>query len=314
MDSFIFLADYDKHIQADNLTQVIGNKTDVLNGVQMIAVEECKSYLRAKYDISNAFTSITQHNSTNTYNAGQTVYLNATAYNALSTYALGSNVLQNGNIYKCTTAITIPEAFSASHWTLINSQYAKYYAIAPHAAFDYYGVYFVGDEVTYKNKVYTCKVNSSMLTHSQQLQNENNPITKVFNVFPDDPTNGASYWGTGTAYVIPANTEITNTTYWAEGDSRNQKLLQICIDIVLYHVHRRISPQNIPAIRVIQYMGNPEDRETRGQRVLYPTYCALGWLQACAIGIDISPDLPVLQPTQGTHIIFGGNVKNKNSY
>ena len=73
-------------------------------------------------------------------------------------------------------------------------------------------------------------------------------------------------------------------------------------------------PRNIPELRVVRYMGEPADRETRGQRILYPTYCALGWLQAAAIGNDITPDLPVIQPEQGMRIRFGGNQKVTNNY
>ena len=63
-------------------------------------------------------------------------------------------------------------------------------------------------------------------------------------------------------------------------------------------------------LRIINCIGNQPDRETRNGRVLYPTYCALGWLQAASIGDDITPELPLLQPAQGGRIRFGGNFKN----
>ena len=43
----------------------------------------------------------------------------ASAYSASSTYAVGDYVIHNGNLYRCTTAITTAEAFTAAHWTQI---------------------------------------------------------------------------------------------------------------------------------------------------------------------------------------------------
>ena len=98
------------------------------------------------------------------------------------------------------------------------------------------------------------------------------------------------------------------------GDARDAKLLQVCVDITLYHLHARISSRNVPELRETRYKGSPEDRETRGQRVLYPTYSALGWMQASVIGNDITPNLPLLQPNKESRISFGGKTKNENSY
>ena len=43
----------------------------------------------------------------------------ASAYSASSTYAVGDYVIHNSNLYRCTTAITTAEAFTAAHWTQI---------------------------------------------------------------------------------------------------------------------------------------------------------------------------------------------------
>ena len=43
----------------------------------------------------------------------------ATAYSASSTYAVGDYVIHNSNLYRCTTAITTAEAFTAAHWTQV---------------------------------------------------------------------------------------------------------------------------------------------------------------------------------------------------
>ena len=43
----------------------------------------------------------------------------ASAYSASKTYAVGDYAIQNGNLYRCTTAITTAESFTAAHWTQV---------------------------------------------------------------------------------------------------------------------------------------------------------------------------------------------------
>ena len=314
MDSFLFYGDYNRQIQTDNLQQVIGGNQTILDSIQQAAVEECNSYLKQKYDTSKALQNTVQFDLTKTYAAGQTVYLNAPAYDQTKTYALATLVLQSGSVYQCSTAITVAEAFNAAHWTLLGLQYALYYAITPQPLFNYLTIYAVGNQIFWKDKVYTCVITSQILDHEAQLQINQANYPQVINVFPDDPVNGAKYWGTGTAYSVPANTLISNVTYWTPGDNRDQKLLETCIKIALYHAHIRISPRNIPEMRVTNYMGEKDDRILANGRIIYPTYSALGWLQAAAAGIDIVPELPLIQPTQGARVRYGGNQKNINSY
>ena len=312
-DQFLFIGDYKKQIASDNLLQIISNDYSILDSAQLEAIAECKSYLRQKYDISKSFNPIVKY-TPKTYNAGQTVYLDAPAYIPTSTYALGSYTLQNGNVYKCTTAITLAESFTISHWTLVGVQYAIFNAVYPNPVFDYLQLYAVGDVVFYKNKVYTCQVQTQLLSHGDVLQINIAGTNQVQNIFPDDPMNGVKYWGNGVAYEVPNTADILNTTYWSQGDNRDQKLLMTCIDIALYHIHARISPRNIPEIRTHRYKGVHEDIIATKSRLLYPTYSALGWLQSCADGNDITPDIPQVQPLQGSRIRFGGNAKIKNQY
>lgn len=42
----------------------------------------------------------------------------AADYSAQATYAIGAFCIQNGVLYRCTTAITTPEAWNASHWAV----------------------------------------------------------------------------------------------------------------------------------------------------------------------------------------------------
>ena len=314
MDSYICYGDYIKQIQSDNLNQVIGGNQSVIDGIQTAAVAECISYLQQKYDTSKEFRNTVQWSATPTYTAGRVVYLNATAYNPALTYAIGVQTLYNGNVYECTTTISAPEAFTIGHWTLLGVQYEIFNSVYPQPIFNYLTIYKVGDQVFWNDKTYTCKIKTQVLSHDDLLQIGQTLQTNIVNTFPDDTVNGVKYWGVGTDYNVPASTDILNTTYWAQGDTRDQKLLMVCIDIALFHAHSRISPRNIPDLRLTRYMGEPHDRHAKGQIISYPTYCALGWLQNAARGNDITPALPLLQPLQGKRIRYGGNTKAINTY
>lgn len=315
MNSFLFPGDYPKHIQFESWRQVT-NSLDpkIIDSIQSAAIEECKSYLKQKYDVSSQFKPTLKHVEANTYNAGDVVYLDADEYNNTKTYALGSFVAFQDKIYKCSTAITVAEPFDEAKWTLLGDRYEVFTAKYPSEIFDYKKYYRVGDEVFWENKKYTCARSSQLLDHQALLNINSAGSDVVVNVFPNDPSQGAIYWGIGTSYAVPQNTVITNTTYWENADGRDQKLVEVCVNIAIYRAHARISPKNIPDIRIISYMGDPNDREVRDKRVLYPTYSALGWLQAAAIGDDITPNMPLLQPLQGKRIRFGGNQKQVNTY
>ena len=50
----------------------------------------------------------------------------ASLYSASARYSIGQYCLYNNNLYKCTTTISTPEAWNASHWTQINVGEALY--------------------------------------------------------------------------------------------------------------------------------------------------------------------------------------------
>lgn len=49
---------------------------------------------------------------------------------------------------------------------------------------------------------------------------------------------------------------ITDTEYFTEEDDRDQKLLEACMSISLFYIHKRLSPNNIPTFRIVSYDGN----------------------------------------------------------
>lgn len=314
MDSFLFYGDYAKQIQADNLQAIIGGNQSILDSIQKAAVEECRSYLKQKYDTDEALEAITNHNFSWSYLAGQTVYINASLYDPLAAYDLNSYTLHNGGVYTCSVAIIAPEAFTPANWTFIAPQNSTFYAVTPLPEFDNRKFYLKEDQIFYKNNLYTCKIATQVLDHQSQLEINKAVNSIAVNVLPDDPSLGVIHWGIGVPYFVPTNTSILDTTYWVSGDNRDQKLLMVCIDIALYHAHCRISPRNIPELRQHRYMGVHEDRINLAGRLVYPTYCALGWLQSAADGVDITAEMPILQSGSGHRIRFGGSAKLINQY
>ena len=314
MDSFLFIGDYSKQIESNTLSQLTGGKNSILDGIQRASVEECISYLKQKYDTTLEFEPVTAHDRTKKYLAENTVYLDAPLYSPTSAYSLNSYTLYNGQVYQCNTEITIPEAFIPAHWTLLGNQYDILNAVLPFQTFNIYGWYKVGDQVYWKNNTYTCKIETQSVNHDEKLAIGIAIDYNVINVFPDDTKYGVTYWGVAIPYLVPPNTDLLNTVYWSLGDNRDQKLLMVCVSIAIYHLHFRISPKNIPDAVIHRYMGDSQDRVQKGERIIYATYSPLGWLQAAAIGTDITPELPLLQPRQGSRINFGGRVKLINDY
>lgn len=80
------------------------------------------------------------------------------------------------------------------------------------------------------------------------------------------------------------------------GQDRHQWLLSVCVDIMLYHLHSRIAPRQIPDLR--------EDRYN----------AAIDWLKAVSAG-KLSPNFPELDNNkeQG-QTIYQGDKKRANRY
>jgi len=291
--SYLIFSDYKKQIQTDNLNQVIGNDLTVLATAELQAIEEAYGYLAQKYDTSQEFTETLPWSATVAYKAADRVYLDATAYSAQATYNVGALVLQAGKVYRCIAQISTPEAFNAAKWSALGDQYDLFYVKYPQPVFNYQTLYKAGDQVFWKNKTYVCKRPSIKYGDNIQFRViENIPYP---NIFPDDPENGVTFWGTGTAYSLTPGTLPTDAAKWTAGDNRTQSVLMTVIDICLYHVHSRIAPRNIPDLRRDRYMN------------------AIEMLRSFARG-EMTAKLPLIQPKQGARIRYGGPIKNINSY
>lgn len=291
--SYLIYSDYKRQIQSDNLQQIISSDLTVLSAAERAAMAEVESYLRQKYDIAKEFDSTEKWSNLIAYRAGDRVYLDAPAYVPATAYVIGNLVLQSGNVYRCLSSTT--GTFDPTKWILIGAQYEIFSAALPYNEFDFNFYYNVNDNVFWKNKTYKCLIQTQVLSHSTLIQYKNIQSIPAKNIAPDEPVEGPKYWGDATVYAIAAGTLPTDATKWVQLDNRDQQLTMYLIDIVLYHVHCRIAPRNIPDLRIKRY----DD--------------AVDWLKKCATG-GVTPNIPLLKPNRGNRIAFGGNIKLGNSY
>ncbi len=287
--------DYNLLIQDKEKAQFTTNDASVLPAAEKWAQDEISSKLSQRYDVAQEFQDTTIWDYTKTYNSASLVEINFPAYDATKTYTLHSLVIYNGIGYINTTAITVPETFSSGKWSVLGAQYDLYFAVTPKPVFNYKKFYNVGDQVFWKNNVYSCLVQTIVPTHYAALQYPSQESIPLLNVFPDDPISGLTSWGTPVPYSVPANTLLTNATYWTQGDNRNQQCVNYMVVLSIYRTTPRVAVNNVPANR----------------KMLFDEM--LQWLEDVSHG-NINVDIPVLQPDRGMPIVSGGNVKRVNQW
>jgi hypothetical protein len=290
---YLIPKDYQMTIQDANILQIITNDQSVRLRAQLSGEAEAISYLRQKYNVDREFQETLPFDFNKTYYTFERFYLDAPTYNALSVYSLDEQATFQGSVYICTTA-GATGTFNPSDWALLGEQYAIFSVKPPQPEFDFDAYYKVGDFVIWKNKVYQCLVASLVYNHDTSLQYLRIENLPSHNVAPDDVIKGVEYWGVGVPYDVTQELP-SNTVFYEAKDNRDQQMVLFFCDIVLYHLHARIAPRNIPELRVKRY----DD--------------AIAWLKMCAEGA-ITPSLPLLTPKQGNRIRFGGNIRQINSY
>lgn len=289
--AYLIPSDYRQQIQDANLQQIISADPTVLERVALTAESEAKSYLKQKYDVAAEFTDTLVWSPSGVYNAGDRVYLTAAPYNPASTYFPNFMATYQGRVYVCGfNNITGP--FDSTKWEDIGLLNQIFHVPPPQPLFHFESIYRTGDQVFWKNKVYTALLPSDPIGHAGALevgQYQNLPYP---NREPGTAA-GMEQWGAGTSYSTFVRPD--DPSGWSPTDNRDQQLVMYLIDMALYHVHSRIAPRNVPELRTRRYEA------------------AIEWLRMCADG-SVTPALPVLQPKTGGRIRFGGNVKLINTY
>jgi len=148
--SYLRLYDYSSIIQQENLTVIQGNNK-IRQESEATAIEEVSSYLRHRYATELIFKDVLPFRAVTRTTPG--------TYSPASTYALSERVAYGNNIYKCTTIITVPEAWNASHWLKLVSEeqfipgdLVEY----TEPVFSVTKAYEISDRVVYAGNIYKC--------------------------------------------------------------------------------------------------------------------------------------------------------------
>lgn len=312
---FLRKSDYYRLIQPNDLTTLLSTATQagydsdqLLIDAENGAIELVKSYLSARYDLDRAFTDTPVWAAATTYYGQNRVQYHEPAYSATATYAVNDRVSYNGSIYKCITAITTPEAFTAAKWTFVCLDYALFYVTLPYPEWQPFTNYTAGDQVWWKDDyTYTALrdakgqlLNAAVYSKpGADLNNDPNQPSVL-----EDPANTAYWQKSASKYSVVAGTLPTDATNWTAGDNRSQLLIEHIIDIALFNLYSTISPRNIPELRMIRYDGN-RPNQVGG---------AIGWLKKVCAG-EVMAQLPEKYTQQGLPLVFSsGAPKQINTY
>lgn len=293
---YLVSTDYLPTIQNTQLNQLVQNNIGKLYRAESIAIEEASSYLKQRWNVAAEFTNTPIWNPLVGYNANDRIIIDYATFSNIS-YLQGSLVTYNGFGYISNNNVTASATFSQSDWTNIGSQYSLYYAQYPQPLFNYNNYYVINDPVYWKGYTYSCNEQTMILDRESAIQYVFIQNLPPINVFPDDKRNNSNgrFWTNSGTYSVPIGTLPTDTSYWTQGDNRCLQMVLYITDITIFHLHKSIAPTNIPELRIKSY----EE--------------AINWLKNCYKGL-ISPNLTELQPTQGTMIRSGGNIRLNDTF
>jgi hypothetical protein len=317
--AYLVKNDYRIYIQGDYFNQLVQGDDTKRFAAEDQAMADVFNRLVQRYDLGSEFTNTAPYDKTKAYRAGERAII-ALAANGFATwvtgtsYSVGDLVIYQSVGYRCTTANS-DTSFTSSKWAAQGALNDMFYAAFPPTCtiqgqpnpqtlmepyapvFDYRKNYAVGDVVFWRNNTYVCVQASQILSQEGALQYVNTFTQPLSNVFPDDPVNNnaGQYWGSRTAYTIPANTPLTDTAAWVKGDNRNQTIKTGMVVLSVFRLSALIAPENRPEAWLEDYKGVLRD------------------LNSIAQG-EMAIQLPQIQPRKGLKTMYGSQVKNQNNY
>lgn len=285
--AFLIKKDFEKHIQKDNLDQILGGNDFYLDECILLAIAEATSYLAQRYYISKIFRSVDPFSLTKPYRVGDVIWGSHTQWLDSVTYTLDAIIAYQGKVYRKNNDF---DAYVAGILPTTNQYFEYLYeneTIYSHVGilttindYDHNKTYEGGsDVVRYYFDYFTCIVNSY----------RNHPTIQNFWI-PNDYSQG------------PGTPPQNIYSGWIKGDTRNPQLKTCLIDIALYHLHSRINPRNIPELRKERYDGNSPNQKGG----------AIGWLKNVAHGL-VNADLPEIIDFQ-LPISWGSYEKQNNNF
>lgn len=294
--------DYDFDIEEEQLIEINGaGKT--LTKAEQLGQEDIAFYLTQEYDLTQEFTNTGTFSITQQYKVTDRIYLDATSWTSSNTYNLNDMVTYTDNsVYIYASASIGPTTsfpIDNTDWVLLGDQYDLFYINYPAPLFDSLYYYKQGDVVYWNGFTYSCQSPTQDLSLTARSQFLYQNYVPDLNVFPDDTNanSNSQFWlaGSTQSYVVPIGTLPTDSTYWTNGDNRCQIVLNALLDIVIFYLHRTISPKNIPELRKIAYKR------------------ACDMLEAIAEGKGTITAL-ARQNGQGTFFSWGGNTPDGNNW
>lgn len=208
--------------------------------------------------------------------------------------------------------------------------------------FDVYKNYLTGDIVYWRGSIYTCMEATEFIRPTDLKQYYTIDNIPLPNVFPDDSNNNATgqFWAVKTAITVPAGTlptaatypayntantyqpgaQVTNAgtayfclatttgvfapakwkavpagAYWTAGDNRNASILSAMKAITVWILSQTVVSQNVPATWEDRFKSQIESLKAyaEGRRTLR---------------------MPLIQPSAGTRIRYGGGIPQQWSY
>lgn len=220
--SYLIQRDYDRVIQDAELQQMLNTDAGIQAMAERTALAKVKAYLKQKYYTDWEFTDTDVFSGSAAYAGNNRVVLDFAAYVPANTYNVGDLVSSGTKQYCCKTAATTGP-FDASKFYLLGEQYDIWYLALPAALFNLQqGKYKVNDLVYWPTtaKVYQAAKGSPLLTELDRLEPIYDQNVPYPNVFPDDPLQGANFWGAGAAYAITGivpGVPLTAYTAWSAG-------------------------------------------------------------------------------------------------
>jgi len=312
----------------------------MLMETEAIAQAEISSYLVGRYITDELFAQTQDWASGSTYFGKNLITYTEPKFNSGTTYNAGDRFSYRGFnfnlIYEVGVTISGQTPINGSDffYTVICDNHALFYANLPVPEFDQTINYVKGQLVWYQDHIYQAINPMIGVTPAQSMNLELRygiPSVQAYqgvypvdflnsNVFSDprpviNTANWALYSGpvtsyfTGSTYYFSGKTP-DNTTYWTQGDNRNPQIVMYYIDILLYHLHARINPRNIPELRNIRYNGGVDANDTRAA---YAQAGAIGWLKNIEKGKIHLNAAPII-PTSGGNFRWGSYEKRTNSF
>lgn len=303
--SFLKFTDYDRLIQRDNLEQLFNNIEDgnaLLQDIESSSIVEMSSYLLQRYDASTIFKQFNEFSLSTVYYAGDRIVYTEKDYDYNTQYILNDRFNYKDKIYKVINdspllpiGITPDDTTYSTYFQFICNNNSYFYIALPQQQYSTKLQYTKDTYVFYKDSVYLALQDNKCIKPGTNVKVWQFVYTFSFSGFyPDEEV-----------ITSPLLTPVLNNDYYffKAGDTRNQLLIQYLIDIILYHLHARINPRNIPELRMIRYDGNNATQNGG----------AIAWLKRIASG-DITIDLPENEKDVELSYSWGKITDNNSEY